>query len=101
MLFAALTRVWPPAVPAGGTVRLYGYPCWWVTDSCDPTKAVDGDLSCIGAIMVGDFICSARGDAYTMPTNWARFNSNWLYQLSCQLAGPQQGATGAVVSEHV
>jgi hypothetical protein len=80
---------------------MYGYPSWVTNQDCKPDAALDGELSCVGVVMVGDYVCTTSAASYTPPTGWPRFNGDWRYRLTCDLPAPSQAVLGTGVSRSV
>lgn len=97
----AILASWPPAGPPGGQVNTFGYPGYVTNDACKSAVAssADGDMSCLGAVRVGDYLCATDAASYALSSDtpaggggdpfikW-RYMWSWLYRINCTVPVP-------------
>lgn len=108
--FAGVLSVWPPAGPPGAQVSVFGYPGYVANDACKAATAAplqDGDLTCLGAVRVGDYVCQADAASYALSADTAastaaadafvRFRQlwSWIYRINCTSPLPVRSSGAA------
>lgn len=91
---AVLEVVEPQAGPPGTTISLRGDPGWRLQGEC--TAPNYGDGNCIGAVLVGDSICSlpTPSDADSI-ISWATsLRYNYQYIVKCTMREPGSTRNG-------
>ncbi len=87
---AVLRMVSPQAGPPGTRLSLRGSPGWRMQQSCQPPNY--GDNDCIGAILVGDYVCTlptpSDAEAVISWSSGNRYGSEYIVSCNLQEPGP-------------
>ncbi|KAG2496270.1 hypothetical protein HYH03_005503 [Edaphochlamys debaryana] len=92
-----LRAIYPSAGPPGTIAYLMGKPTWSISQDCKPENW--GEVSCVSAIMFGDWLCRQDVDnedtilQFSPFPDWNRYYNGWtgMYRVGCSVAAPRPG----------